>query len=41
MVAHHDMQLTIDRAEIQNVLARYCRGIESLTRNLLSNTSHL
>ncbi|SES15646.1 nuclear transport factor 2 family protein [Sphingobium sp. YR768] len=40
MITNHDMQITIDRAEIQNVLARYCRGIDRLDEELLKAVYH-
>jgi hypothetical protein len=40
MTANHDMQIAIDRVEIQNVLARYCRGIDRLDKELLKTVYH-
>jgi len=40
MVSERDMQVAIDRVEIQNVLTRYCRGIDRLDPEILKTVYH-
>lgn len=40
MVFNQNIQSTVDRVEIQNVLGRYCRGIDRLDRDLLRTVYH-
>ncbi|RYG91060.1 MAG: hypothetical protein EON58_18980, partial [Alphaproteobacteria bacterium] len=40
MVSNQTIQSTVDRVEIQNVLGRYCRGIDRLDRELLRTVYH-
>ena len=40
MIDNRDLQMTIDRVQIQNVLARYCRGIDRLDREILREVYH-